>query len=1096
VPRQVTDAAERLEALDPLRSFCVTAPAGSGKTELLIQRYLTLLARVEQPQEVLAITFTRKAAAEMRSRISEALASAAAETEPAGDHAAHTWSLARQVLAVDARRNWQLRLNPTQMNIKTIDSFCGTLTRQMPVLSRFGGPIAAVDDAYPYYREATRMLLDDLEEGGAAAADLAELLLHFDNNWSRLEDLLVRMLACRDQWLVYLGTGVDRQTAQAAVERSIEVVCRDTLTALDTSLAPWRNQLLGLWSYSRDNLGRATDLSWPGYTAADVTSWQGLAALMLTGEDKWRRQLTRREGFPAGKGEAAERKAEMLDLLATLAGENELLRLLRETRSLPESRPGDEHWEKVLSCTRLLPQLAARLAVVFQQHGVVDHTQVSLAALEALGEDENPTELALQLDYRLRHVLVDEFQDTAVNQFELVRRLTRGWAEHNQANPEDARTLFIVGDGMQSIYGFRDADVGLFIKAKQLGFDELELAPLALRTNFRSRAGLVEWVNRTFTGAFPAQDDIQRGEIAFSSAAAFDEQPGAVTLAAFPDQAAEAAWMADRVEGAMADGKCDSIAVLVRRKADLLALVPELKRRGLGWQAQEIDALGDSMVVRDLSSLCRALHNPVDRVAWLALLRAPWCGIDNRDLLTVANGAAGSSVCSLLLDCEPPQGLSEDGRRRIAATSTSLRDVSAYRERLGLRDWIEYAWLRLSGPGCVDDQGQLEDAEAFFTMLAQMETSGERYSPELLEEHIGKLFARSTASDSKLQLMTMHKAKGLEFDLVFIPNLSRGTRGESRDLLLWDEYHAADGEDCFMLAMDDESPHKQPSLYNYLYKQRKAKRRAESTRLLYVGATRAATELCLSASLEPNESGGWIPPSPGSLLAVIWETVAEEFVSPDTRSGEPEVPLDRNLLVRVAQPVVETRVAVVANADPNIPERREDTFASTVGTVIHQTLERLAGRELPALPIRKELEPWWRRELASVGAARLDEALARVAEDVENVLGDERGRWLLSPERQGAASELPVSCLLPDGRLAEYVIDLSYVEDNVRWVVDYKSSVPDSGQSLEEFVAAEEGRYRAQLENYRHLMTALEDKPVRCALYFTAVPHWHELTEK
>ena len=99
---------------------------------------------------------------------------------------------------------------------------------------------------------------------------------------------------------------------------------------------------------------------------------------------------------------------------------------------------------------------------------------------------------------------MDEFQDTAVNQFELVRRLVRGWAEHNVGNPEAARTLFIVGDGMQSIYGFRDADVGLFIKAKQQGFDALSLAPLTLRTNFRSSAALVRWVNETFADAFPA----------------------------------------------------------------------------------------------------------------------------------------------------------------------------------------------------------------------------------------------------------------------------------------------------------------------------------------------------------------------------------------------------------------------------------------------------------------------------------------------------------------------------------------------------------------------------------------------------------------
>ena len=198
---QVIDLAERSLALDPGTSFCVTAPAGSGKTELLIQRYLKLLARVEQAQEVLAITFTRKAAAEMRSRVGDALELAATGERPADAHAAITYDLAREVLERDGELGWQIRQSSSQLNIRTIDGFCGTLTRQMLVLSRFGGPVAAVDDADPYYREATRALLEELDRGGAVADDLATVLLHFNNDWSRLEALLISMLRSRDQYL-------------------------------------------------------------------------------------------------------------------------------------------------------------------------------------------------------------------------------------------------------------------------------------------------------------------------------------------------------------------------------------------------------------------------------------------------------------------------------------------------------------------------------------------------------------------------------------------------------------------------------------------------------------------------------------------------------------------------------------------------------------------------------------------------------------------------------------------------------------------------------------------------------------------------------
>ncbi len=1096
----VADAAQRAAALDPLRSFCVTAPAGSGKTELLIQRTLTLLARVEQPQEVLAITFTRKAAAEMRSRLGEALEAAATQPRPADDHAAQTWQLARAVLDVDRERGWQLRRNPAQLNIRTIDGFCGALTRQMPILSRFGGPVAAVDDAFPYYREATRLLLEQLVDPGPVADDLGTLLLRFDNNWARLEELLVAMLACRDQWLVYLGTGLDRGSAQAAAERSIRVLCESSLERLAAAMEPWRAVLQPLWRSSREMLGKPCEPLWPGSAADDVSDWQALAGLLLTGKDQWRKSVTKREGFPTGEAEAKARKArkaEMLAALEALAQEDSLRALLAEARYLPGAAPGEAHWERVLACTRLLPLLAAQLTVVFQQHGVVDHTQVSLAALDALGEDDNPTELALKLDYRLQHILVDEFQDTAVNQFELVRRLTRGWAEHNATNPGAARTLFIVGDGMQSIYGFRDADVGLFIKAKQAGFDALRLEPLTLTTNFRSQAGLVTWVNQCFAGAFPDRDDIQRGEISFSPAEPFRAglEGSPATVAAFPDAGAEARWMAAEIAQNLDDKAVDTVAVLVRRKADLVALVQELKARGMQWQAQEIDALADSMVVRDLTTLCRALHNPLDRVAWLGLLRAPWCGLEHADLLALAGHEPTGSLKTLLLDPASESLLSEDGAPRLAFLRQGLLVAFTMQERLSLRDWVEAAWLALRGPDCVEEATQLEDADAFFAMLQQLEVAGETYSPALLEQHISRLFARSTSPDCGLQLMTLHKAKGLEFDRVFIPNLAHSPRGERRDLLLWDEYHADNGEDCFMLAMDDEAGDGEATLYNFLYRQRKQKRRAEATRLLYVGATRAIQRLYLTARLDPGEGDDIKAPTEASLLGTIWPSLDGQLQFPDC-PGEPAAPasLESEALLRLTHPAsLESPRPVDDSNDPNIPEPLGDRLASAVGSVVHLTLERLSRAPLPDNFLAADWAPWWSRELAALGIYDQANALQRVEASVAGVLADERGRWLLSPEREQAASELSLSRLGPDGSVHEFVIDRTYVDHQVRWVVDYKSSVPDSGMTVEAFIAQEEARYRDQLEAYRELLMAMDERPVRCALYFTALPHWHAL---
>ncbi|MBN3585199.1 UvrD-helicase domain-containing protein, partial [Algoriphagus aestuarii] len=134
------------------------------------------------------------------------------------------------------------------------------------------------------------------------------------------------------------------------------------------------------------------------------------------------------------------------------------------------------------------------------QLGATDYSAISQAALMALGEEDEPSDIALQLDYRIRHILVDEFQDTASPQLRLLEKLTAGW------QPGDGRTLFIVGDGMQSCYGFRNANVGLFLDARQRGIGSVHLQALDLRVNFRSQAGIVKWVNSTFHCAFPPQD--------------------------------------------------------------------------------------------------------------------------------------------------------------------------------------------------------------------------------------------------------------------------------------------------------------------------------------------------------------------------------------------------------------------------------------------------------------------------------------------------------------------------------------------------------------------------------------------------------------
>ncbi len=254
----VVDQRQRLRALDPAGSFIVQAPAGSGKTELLTQRILALLAVVEHPEEILAITFTRKAAAEMRHRLLEALA--AAGPPPEADHARRTWELAGRALQRDRSRGWDLLATPSLLAIQTIDSFNAGLVRRMPWLTRFGGSPRVTEDPQRLYRQAARRTLARAGGSGRGGVAGARVLAHLDNRQDRLEALLVAMLQRRDQWLRHLaGRSVDEE--RAALEGALAAYVSGRLEDCRAGLPPalWA-RLVPLARYAAANLERERPL--------------------------------------------------------------------------------------------------------------------------------------------------------------------------------------------------------------------------------------------------------------------------------------------------------------------------------------------------------------------------------------------------------------------------------------------------------------------------------------------------------------------------------------------------------------------------------------------------------------------------------------------------------------------------------------------------------------------------------------------------------------------------------------------------------------------------------------------------------------------
>jgi ATP-dependent exoDNAse (exonuclease V) beta subunit len=986
----IADQAERDRALDPARSFIVQAPAGSGKTTLLVRRFLALLERAGKPEDILAITFTNKAAAEMRRRVLEKLRQTPALARSAGE-VAH------------------------RLRIETIDAFCLSLARQLPVPAQFGVAPGIADDPGALYREAAWRVVANVGQ-----APVARLLAHLDNNIGSAIGMLAGMLQRRDQWLRKTGRAPSRAELEAALARE-----RARVLAHARSLDP--------------------------------RACEDFARQVLTEKDTWRVR-------------SPEAQA--------LAGNEPLRQALAALRTLPPERYADAQWEALEAMLALLPLAAAELKLVFAARGEVDFTEVAQGAVRALGSVDDPSDLLLRLDSKIFHILVDEFQDTSISQWELLERLTAGW------QPGDGRTLFVVGDPMQSIYRFREAEVGLFLRARREGLPNVALEPLALRTNFRSQAGIVDWVNGAFPRILPPVEDEAAGAVPYSpSVAHHPALPGAAVAWHAPqDRAAEAALVVELARNA--EGRC---ALLVRSRNALADIVPALKAAGLRFRAIEIDKLGEKQVVQDLFALTRALTHLADRVAWLAVLRAPWAGLELKDLGALFEGRPEAETVWERIQAEP-------ALERLRAI---FAPALAHRLRGTLRDRVEGVWLALGGPACVADPTELEDAEVYLDALEALEEAGEADFARLAES-LDELFALPdlAAGEDDLQIMTIHKAKGLEFGTVILPGLDRGPGRGNAPLLRWKELPDRSSPrrgSTLLLAPIKETGGEDEPAYEYLKKLDREAEDTEAARLLYVAATRAAHRLHLIAC--PKKA---MPPR-RSLLACAWPVAREvygDLAPPAAQAAaaagparDPAPCLLRRLAAGWTPPPAPPAAAWAPPPEGRAPEPIEFSWAGEtarhVGTVVHRWLQRMAEDALQGWDAKRiaSLAPAFAADLERRGVARAEcrAAAARVAQALAGALADERGRWVLGPHPE-AKTEYRLRA-----RGRTLVIDRVFTDARgERWVVDFKTSSHEGGD-LEAFLDLQRERHAAQLDAYAAALGG-----ARRGLYLPLLAGWRE----
>lgn len=1123
------DQEARDRALSPRESFHLEAPAGSGKTAVLLARFLTLLAQVsDSPREILTLTFTRKAAGEFRERAMKYFWSQKDLGPNPPPHERRLLELATQAFRHLDRRNQALPYLsvPERLPVNTFHGFCAQLLKTAP--HDAGVPLEFQllegDREEEWQKqealEELRRRLNTTPESDPVRQALVRRLVRLNNNWQRLARELRYLLSRRDtlkDFLALAKGSVKEEDYAALMEQRLSQTVAHILSPLAAGLA--ETELARRWpdfiKAVQENNATLQTISRdcpPGASVHDLGAWQDLAQTLLTQKGELRKKLP---GGLAGDGWPEALKELQPDFLVRL----------KDCRTLPQELFSLQEVGPVQDLILLLNAAWGTYEELCRQRRVLDFIAVEEAALRLL-DVESPGELLLRLDWRLRHLLVDEFQDTSDNQKELLCRLLSGWTSG------DGRTLTVVGDPKQSIYGWRQARLHLFLESREGLTCEagrtLPLAPLRLTTNFRATPALIAWINLVF-GKTVMADPHLTGGLTFEPA---DPGPGmqggeAPCLALFTGDNSEEArtreanWLAHRVTETLPHlppGK--TLAVLLFSRTHLAAYLSALQEAGLVPRVREGLKLTDSRVVQHLHNLARALVRPQDDVAWAAALTGPWA---EPDLVSLAGCAQAQGevwpekLRAFASTSSGPVELArlayillaareQVGREPLAETVARFLDESAAWAKIA-------AWEGAQGVAC---------ARAYLNLLADSDEG----LPEatFLKGDFALEGAYQPpdprAEDSPVEVLTVHGAKGLEFHTVFLPFLDwqpLKMGGNQPDPFLLEEIP---GTGAHVLGLAPPAWQKtKDSSYRLVRDLKDARVLAEARRVFYVAVTRAQARLFLSGVL-PTRRGSWAPPPKDSPLYWLWQHYRPgELPSYTTLWADPplqveifpEISRRRRTQVKLQalpqpwefrpeQPPYRLSFpsqAAAGELQEEFPEQQisegagDNLAARARGEVTHRLLQSLARRGgLPGVP--------------GVAAALVGLGLSRetaqnlapeILAEVSACLQDPFLKNLLTPESafsEWALEDQPAPGVIRRGRL-----DLLAFDGNDWWLVDFKTSRPLSGEGWDVFLGKEQEKYRPQLLAYREMTARVKGiaspQAIRLVLYFTALRKFVEL---
>lgn len=1054
------DQAARVHATDPSHHVVLEASAGTGKTRVLVDRYLALLAAGVDPRHILAITFTRKAATEMRERI--------------------VTDLQARFPAV-----WQtLRDRADEIAVSTIDAFCFSLLREFPLEAGLDPGFALADETE--VARLVEMALDRTlrECRDRAAHDEGIRLVLAQMALPRLAEglraLLERRFVAPAALRRYLGGQIRAVRSEATAAAAAREDLRSRLQAVPGGLAAWMADGPSgqpLWALCRIDLLRLTaDRRDAAMSAAEVrAALDGLARWVLTRDGEVRKRSV------AVKSEFASPDAY----------ESHRAGLVAVGEALRAARRGFEVSLNVLlarGIRRVFRLAHRRYLETLVLHDALDFSEVLARAVALLGRMDEFSRSRFRLEARFQHVLVDEFQDTSRMQWQLVASLVRSWGEgvgvgHDGPVPP---SLFLVGDRKQSIYRFRDADVGLLDEAVAFVQGLADDVPVrqAISQSFRSHPDLLAFANDLAAGmvqasappavAFrygpddrfplPADHVVGSGEARLALAVGDDVETCAAGVADEIVRLLREGLVTERQAEAPRRARAGDIAILFRSRESHREFERALSARNLPSYVYKGLGFYDADEVKDLVALVRVLAAPESDLRVAAFLRSGVVGISDDTLRHFAPDIAHRLATAASDEPPWPADDAEALRRLRQAWPGWLALV----DRLPPADVIDHVIESSAYAATLRGHRQRqarENVKKFRGLLRRIQNRGYATMARIAA-HIDRISAgdeSNAAVDAAdaVNLMTVHASKGLEFPIVFLVNLTKGTGGVPPPLRVL----AGDSGEEPIVGIARYEPGATEA--------EQLREREESKRLMYVAVTRARERLYLSAAAQARPRR--IAPGPASLGSVcpssLIETLQEAYETAADVTWQGERHAHRLRVCQAGQPVLDTMsVAPAVPVASEVPDSlrpvvvgsrvqrgRVTDLASgradgapggesglgldeelVAGRAVHRLLARGDAAESDTRLAAQVLADLDADERVAVGAAAA--WAADVVQLVRRVWDDPSlGRWIVSPS---ARFEVPIVFRReePDGvRLVRGTVDCLVPTDDGLLVVEFKT---------------------------------------------------------